>query len=147
MLVARRELSVRMRGTAFRVSTLLLLAVTVAGIALAAALTGHQQRFTVAVSTQSPPAVAAMVQADGQAAGLQVTTVTATDRADAVRLVEQGNATAAVAAGPEIIWKAAPTPPCSRYWPQPSGRPSSPSGRPAWACPPAPPPGCWHRFR
>ena len=108
MLVARRELSVRMRGTAFRVSTLLLLAVTVAGIALAAALTGHQQRFTVAVSTQSPPAVAAMVQADGQAAGLQFTTVTATDRADAVRLVEQGNATAAVAAGPEIIWKGSP---------------------------------------
>ena len=35
LLVARRELTVRMRGTAFRVSTILLLAVTVAGIAVA----------------------------------------------------------------------------------------------------------------
>jgi ABC-2 type transport system permease protein len=49
-----------------------------------------------------------MVRGDAEAAGLQVTTVTATDRADAVRLVEQGNATAAVAAGPEIIWKGNP---------------------------------------
>ena len=55
MLVARRELAVRIRGTAFRVSTILLLAVTVAGIAIAAALTGHPQRFTVAVAAQSPP--------------------------------------------------------------------------------------------
>jgi ABC-2 type transport system permease protein len=108
LLVARRELAVRMRGTAFRVSTILLLAVTVAGIAIAAALTGHPQRFTVAVTAQSPPTLTTMVQADAKAAGLQVTTVTATDRADAVRLVEQGNATAAVAAGPEIIWKGSP---------------------------------------
>jgi hypothetical protein len=42
-------------------------------------------------------------------AHVQVTTATATDRADAVRLVEQGKATAAVAAGPEIIWKASPS--------------------------------------
>lgn len=108
ILVAHRELTVRIRGTAFRVSTLILLAVTVAGIAIAAALAGHPQRFTVAVAAQSPPAVTAMVHADGQAARLQVTTVTATDREDAVRLVEQGEATAAVAAGPEIIWKTQP---------------------------------------
>ena len=108
VLVARRELAVRMRGTAFRVSTILLLAVTVAGIAIAAALTGHPQRFTVAVAAQSPPTLTAMVRADAKAAGLQVTTVTATDRADAVRLVEQGKATAAVAAGAEIIWKGSP---------------------------------------
>ena len=108
MLVARRELAVRVRGTAFRVSTILLLAVTVAGIAIAAALTGHPQRFTVAITAQSPPAVTALVQADAKAAGLQVTTVTATDRADAVRLVEQGDATAAVAADAEIIWKGSP---------------------------------------
>ena len=108
LLVAHRELAVRTRGTAFRVSTILLLAVAVAGIAIAAALTGHPQRFTVAVTAQSPPAVAAMVQAGGQAAGLQVTTVTATDRADAVGLVEHGRATAAVAGGPEIIWKTRP---------------------------------------
>ena len=50
-LVARRELATRMRGTAFRVSTILLLAATVAGIAILAALTGHPQRFTVAVTT------------------------------------------------------------------------------------------------
>ena len=108
MLVARRELAVRVRGTAFRVSTILLLAVTVAGIAIAAALTGHPQRFTVAITAQSPPAVTALVQVDAKAAGLQVTTVTATDRADAVRLVEQGDATAAVAADAEIIWKGSP---------------------------------------
>jgi hypothetical protein len=85
-----------------------LLPVTVAGIAIGAALTGHPHEFTVAVAAQSPPAVAAMVQADGKAAGLQITTVTTTDRADAVRLVEQGNATAAVVADPEIIWKIQP---------------------------------------
>jgi hypothetical protein len=147
LLVAHRELAVRVRGTAFRVSTILLLAVTVAGIAIAAALTGHPQRFTVAATAQSPPTLTAMVRADAKAAGLQVTTATATDRTDAVRLVEQGNAAAAVAAGPEIIWKGNPNSTCSRYWPQPSSRPSSPSGRPAWACPPAPPPGYWHRSR
>ena len=109
VLVARRELAVRMRGTAFRLSTILLLAVTVAGIAVAAALTGHPQRFTVAVTPQAPPAVTALVRADGEAAGLQVTTVTAADRATAVRLVEQGTATAALAGGAEIIWKGDPS--------------------------------------
>ena len=108
MLVARRELTVRVRSTAFRVSTITLLAVTVAGIAITAALTGHPQRFTVAVTAQAPPAAAAAVRADGNAAGLQVTVVTATDRAAAVRSVEQGRVTAAVAAGGEIIWKAQP---------------------------------------
>jgi len=76
-LVARREVATRMRGTAFRVSTIVLLAATVAGIAIAAALTGHPQRFTVAVTAQAPPAVAAMVRADGQAAGLRITAVPA----------------------------------------------------------------------
>src|SRR6516162_9736827 len=107
-LVARREVTTRMRGTAFRVSTIVLLAATVAFIAIAAALTGHTQRFTVAVTAQAPPTAAAMVRADGQAAGLQVTAVTAADRAAAVRLVEQGKAAAAVAAGGETIWKARP---------------------------------------
>jgi ABC-2 type transport system permease protein len=107
-LVARREVATRMRGTAFRVSTIVLLAATVAGIAIAAALTGHPQRFTVAVTAQAPPAVAAMVRADGQAAGLQVTAVRAADRAAAVALVEQGKAAAAVAASGETIWKARP---------------------------------------
>jgi ABC-2 type transport system permease protein len=107
-LVARREVATRMRSTAFRVSTIVALAATVAGIAIAAALTGHPQSFTVAVTAQAPPAVAAMVRADGQAAGLQVTAVTAADRAAAVRLVEQGTAAAAVAAGGETIWKARP---------------------------------------
>jgi Carbon-nitrogen hydrolase len=107
-LVARREVATRMRGTAFRVSTIVLLAAMVAGIAIAAALTGHPQRFTVAVTAQAPPAVAAMVRADGQAAGLRITAVAAADRGAAVRLVEQGKAAAAVAAGGETIWKARP---------------------------------------
>ena len=108
MLVARRELAMRLRGTAFRVSTILLLAVTVAGIAIAAALTGASQHFTVAVTAQAPPAVAAMVRADANAAGLQVTAVTAAGRAAAVRSGRAGSVTAAVAAGGEIIWKARP---------------------------------------
>ena len=108
VLVARRELAMRVRSTAFRVSTVLLLAATVVGIAVAAALLGHPQRFTVAVTAQAPPAVAAAVRADGSAAGLEVTAVTAADRAAAVRSVEQGRVTAAVAAGGEIIWKAGP---------------------------------------
>ena len=111
MLVARREVATRMRGTAFRVSTIVVLAVTVAGIAIAAALTGHPQRFTVAVTAQTPPTVAAMVRADGQASGLQVTAVTAADRAAAVRLVEQGKA--ATAAG-RRSGRRVRTPLCSR---------------------------------
>ena len=109
LLVARRELVVRLRSTAFRVSTLILLAGTVAGIAIPTALIGGPQRFTVAVTAQAPPAVAAAVRADAHAAGLQVTVVTAAGRAAAIRPVEQGSVTAAVAAGGEIIWKASPS--------------------------------------
>ena len=108
MLVARRELIVRTRSMAFRVSTLILLVAAVAGIAIPAALIGHPQHFTVAVTAQAPPEVAAAVRADSNAAGLQVTVVTAAGRPAAVRSVEQGRVTAAVAAGGEIIWKAQP---------------------------------------
>ena len=55
LLVARRELAMRLRGTAFRVSTIILLAATVAGIATSAALIGRTQHFTVAVTAQAPP--------------------------------------------------------------------------------------------
>lgn len=109
MLIARREVVIRMRGTAFRLSTALLLACTVAGIAIPAALIGHPQRFTVAVAPQAPPGVAAMVRADAKAAGFQLTVQPAADRAAAVRLVEQGKAAAAVAAGGETIWKTRPS--------------------------------------
>lgn len=98
-----------MRGTAFRVSSGLLLACTVAGIAIPAALIGHPQRFAVAVTAQAPPGVAAMARADAKAAGLQLTLDAVPDRAAAVRLVEQGKATAAVTAGGETIWKARPS--------------------------------------
>jgi ABC-2 type transport system permease protein len=108
VLVARRELAVRTRSTAFRVSTIILLAAAVAGIAVTSALAGRPQRFTVAVTEQAPPGVAALVHADSGAARLQVTAVPATGRAAAARLVEQGKAAAAVAAGGEIIWKAGP---------------------------------------
>jgi ABC-2 type transport system permease protein len=108
VLVARRELATRLRGTAFRVSTIILLAATVAGIAIPAALIGRTQRFTVAVTAQAPPTVAAAVRADATAAGLKVTAVTSADRAAAVRSVEQGSVTAAVTAGGEIIWKTTP---------------------------------------
>ncbi len=109
MLVARRELAARTRSMAFRVSTLILVAVAVAGIAIASALAGGPQRFTVAVAEQAPPGVAALVRTDGRAAGLQVTAVPAADRAAAARLVEQGKASVAVAAGGETIWKGAPS--------------------------------------
>jgi len=109
VLVARREVITRMRGTAFRVSTVLLLACTVAGIVIAAALTGHPQRFTVAVTAQAPPGVAAMARADASAAGLQLTVQPAASRPAAIRLVEQGKATAAVAGGGETIWKTRPS--------------------------------------
>ncbi|MGE5285805.1 MAG: ABC transporter permease [Micromonosporaceae bacterium] len=108
MLVARRDLAVRVRGTAFRVSTIILLVATVAGIAIPAALIGRTQRFTVAVTAQAPPAVAAAVRADGNAAGLQVRAVRVADRPAAVREVDKGRVTVAVAAGGEIIWKGRP---------------------------------------
>ena len=109
MLVARRELAVRTRSTAFRVSTIILVVAAVAGITIGAALAGGPQRFTVAVTKQAPPGAAALVRADSGAAGLQVTAVPAGGRAAAVHLVEQGNAAVAVAGGGEIIWKAAPS--------------------------------------
>ena len=108
ILVARRELIVRTRSMAFRVSTLILLVAAVAGIAIPAALIGHPRHFTVAVTAQAPPGVAAAVRADSNAAGLQVNVVTAAGRAAAVRSVQQGRVTVAVAAGGEIIWKAQP---------------------------------------
>ncbi|HEX5300090.1 MAG TPA: hypothetical protein VFW50_24140 [Streptosporangiaceae bacterium] len=55
VLVARREVTTRMRGTVFRLSTVVLLACTVAGIAIPAALIGHPHRFTVAVTAQAHP--------------------------------------------------------------------------------------------
>lgn len=109
MLIARREVTTRMRGTAFRVSTALLLACTVAGIAIPAALIGHPQRFTVAVTAQAPPGAADMIRADATAARLQLTVQPAADRAAAVRLIEQGKVAAAVAAGGETIWKTRPS--------------------------------------
>lgn len=108
VLIARRELTTRMRGTAFRLSTVVLVACAVAGIAIPAALLGHPQRFTVAVTEQAPPGVAAMARADAKAAGLQLTVQPVASRAAAVRLVEQGKAAAAVAAGGETIWKTHP---------------------------------------
>ena len=109
MLIARREVTTRMRGTAFRVSTALLLACTVAGIAIPAALIGHPQRYTVAVTAQAPPGAADMIRAGATAARLQLTVQPAADRAAAVRLVEQGEVAAAVAAGGETIWKTRPS--------------------------------------
>ena len=108
LMVTRRELAVRVRGTAFRVSTIIVMIVTAAGIAIPAWLIGGPQEFTVAVTAQAPPTVVAAVRADAKASGLQVEAVNAADRAAAVRLVEQGRATAAVAADGEIIWKADP---------------------------------------
>jgi hypothetical protein len=89
-------------------STVVLVACAVAGIAIPAALLGHPQRFTVAVTEQAPPGVAAMARADAKAAGLQLTVQPVASRAAAVRLVEQGKAAAAVAAGGETIWKTHP---------------------------------------
>ncbi len=108
LMVTRRELAVRVRGTAFRVSTIIVLIVTAAGIAIPAGLIGRAQQFTVAVTAQAPPTVLAAVRAGAKASGLKVKAVNAADRAAAVRLVEQGRATAAVAANGEIIWKADP---------------------------------------
>ncbi len=109
VLVTRRELAVRIRSTAFRVSTILLLAGTVAGIAIPAALLGRPQSFTVAVTANAPAGVAAVVRADGRAAGLRVTTVQVTVRRAAVRLVDHGTVSAAVAARGEVIWKSSPS--------------------------------------
>ena len=50
LLVSRRELAVRMRGTAFRVSTIILLIVTAAVIAIPVKLIGGPQHFTIAVT-------------------------------------------------------------------------------------------------
>ena len=105
ILVARRELVVRARSKAFRISTAVLLLATVAGIALPTILTRGPQRFTVAVTAQAPTAAAQAIRAGAGASGLSVTVVTVASRAAAVGDVEHGQAAAAVAAGGEVIWK------------------------------------------
>jgi ABC-2 type transport system permease protein len=82
---------------------------TLAGIAIPTALADGPQHYTVAVAAQALPAAATLVRAAGNAAGVPVTIVPAADRAAAVRSVEHGRASAAVAAGGEIIWKTGPS--------------------------------------
>lgn len=108
MLVARREVAVRTRSTAYRLTTVILLIATVAGIAVTAELTGRPQRFTVAVATQGPPGTVVAVRAGAKAAGLAVTVVPFGGRAAALRKIEQGKVNAAVTAAGEIVWKSSP---------------------------------------
>lgn len=108
VLVARREWAARVRSTAFRISTILLLAGTVAGITIPVAIASGTRHFTVAVTAQAPSLVRPAIRADARAAGLTVRVIEVTGRAAAVRAVSSGRAAAAIAGRSEVIWKSDP---------------------------------------
>ncbi|MDG4801623.1 ABC transporter permease [Micromonospora sp. WMMD980] len=90
-LVAAREIKVKLRDKTFRYGTLIFLLIAVASTVLPAMLRGGPSTVAVAVADAAPL----------RAAGLDVLLVA--DDADAERAVRDGDADAAVVAGPTVI--------------------------------------------
>lgn len=104
-VVARRELVVRARTTAFRVTTVLMVLAVAVGITLPAAL-GGRTTYTVAVTPG--PERASLIAALRGAASTAAVTVRVTDprdRAAAVADVRSGRAAAALVGTQEVIWQ------------------------------------------
>jgi ABC-2 type transport system permease protein len=103
-VIARRDLFMRARSKAFRISSLILLVSLVLGIVIPAVFLRGTTSYTVAVIGPAGGPVPAAIATRATAAGITVTTVPATDRAAGVALVDAQKADAAVAPG-EVIWK------------------------------------------
>lgn len=103
-VIARRELLMRARSKAFRISSLILLFSLVAGIVVPAVFLRATTAYTVAVAGAPGGALAPAVTAAAGTAGITVTVREVPDRAAAVALVQAGTAAAALAPG-EVIWK------------------------------------------
>lgn len=105
-VIARREVVMRARSKAFRISTALLVVAMAAGIAIPVIVTRGPARYTVAV-TSSAAGLPAAIHAAAGAAGVTVAIRDVPSRAAGTALVESGAASAAVAGDRTVIWKSA----------------------------------------
>lgn len=103
-VLARREIVMRARSKAFRISTALLVVAMVAGIVVPVMVARGPARYTVAV-TGTAAGLPAAVHAAADAAGITVTIRDVPSRAAGTALVESGAASAAVAGTSTVIWK------------------------------------------
>jgi ABC-2 type transport system permease protein len=108
-VIARRDLSVRARSKAFRISGAIVLLSLVLGIVVPAYFLRDTDSYTVAVVSPPGGPLPAAVADRAAAAGITVVTRETTDRTAAVALVDSGEAQAAVAAN-EIVWRSADDP-------------------------------------
>ena len=105
--IARRDLSMRARSKAFRISSAVMLLGLVLGIVVPAYFLHNSTRYTVAVVTAGGGSLPAAVATQAAAAGITVEIRDVADRRAGVALVEAGTAQAAVLPG-EIVWRNAP---------------------------------------
>jgi ABC-2 type transport system permease protein len=102
-VIARRDLAVRARSKAFRISSAIVLVSLILGIVVPAYFLRDTASYTVAVVAAPGGPLPAAVAAQAAAAEITVVTREAADRVAAVALVEAGDAQAAILPD-EIIW-------------------------------------------
>lgn len=102
-IVARREISERLRSRPFRIGTLIQLAAVVVLLAIAALTSGGEDTKKVALVGAASQAYAAPLQAAGPALDAKIETETLPDRAAAVRAIDDGDADAAVIDGRTVL--------------------------------------------
>lgn len=102
--IARRDLSMRARSKAFRISSALMLFGLVLGIVVPAYFLHNSTRYTVAVVGSNGGPLTTAVATQAAAAKITVTTREVADRAAGVSLVRAGTVQAAVSPG-EIVWR------------------------------------------
>ena len=108
-VIARREMTVRARSKAFRISTAIMLLSLILGIVIPAVAMRDSGHRSVAVVAQTGDLSAAVTE-QAALAGLSIDVVPAADRAAAAALVEAGTVNAAVVEVNEIIWKSGENP-------------------------------------
>jgi ABC-2 type transport system permease protein len=105
-VIARRDLSMRARSKAFRISSAILLVSVVLGIVVPAMVLDDSPTYTVAVVEAPGGLLPSAVATRAEAAGVDVTVREVTDRAAGIALVDAGTVVAAVVPG-EIVWRSA----------------------------------------
>lgn len=104
-IVARRELTERLRSRAFRIATVIQLAAVVVLLVIAALTSGGSDAKTVALVGPASAPYAEPLRAAGPALDATIRTRTLPDRAAAVRAVRDEQVDAAVVAGREVLVK------------------------------------------
>jgi ABC-2 type transport system permease protein len=103
-VIARREMAVRARSKAFRVSSLVMLISLILGIVVPALALRGADHYTVAVVAGAED-LSATIAEQAAVSGLTVDVRAAGDRAAATALVRAGTVDAAVSGLDEVIWK------------------------------------------